>query len=328
MITLTRLAFLLLLASLCFVKVSAQADTSSLIKVAPSGEEFSVLMPQQPTPKAIKKQFQSLSVAGKLYAVESAGVSFRVWSLKNQSASNSQSSSADDLLDACADLVWESLLKPERNQLSEQQARYAHMSYIGEHRLGAASGRDYSFVIGAQAGEVRFYITGNRIYILIVTNFSQDTQASQAFINSFTLAGMTANSDRFRGGGGIGVGMGGGIGPGRGSGAGTSGAGAGEIDYNRVFSSREVTQKARILAKPEAAYTESACKYGVVGTVILRAVLYATGEVTDIHVIKGLPHGLTRAAVEAAHRIKFMPAQVNGRAVSQYIQIEYNFNLY
>src|ERR671939_458012 len=34
------------------------------------------------------------------------------------------------------------------------------------------------------------------------------------------------------------------------------------------------------------------------------------------------------AAVAAARSIKFIPAQKDGRAVSQYVTIEYNFNIY
>ncbi len=37
---------------------------------------------------------------------------------------------------------------------------------------------------------------------------------------------------------------------------------------------------------------------------------------------------LLAAAVRAARRIKFVPATRDGRPVSQFIQIEYNFNLY
>jgi hypothetical protein len=37
---------------------------------------------------------------------------------------------------------------------------------------------------------------------------------------------------------------------------------------------------------------------------------------------------LTQMAVEAARQIKFTPSSKDGRAVSMYIQLEYNFNLY
>jgi hypothetical protein len=41
-----------------------------------------------------------------------------------------------------------------------------------------------------------------------------------------------------------------------------------------------------------------------------------------------LPHGLTEKALSAARNIKFIPAMKDGKYVSMYIQLEYNFNLY
>jgi TonB family protein len=101
-----------------------------------------------------------------------------------------------------------------------------------------------------------------------------------------------------------------------------------EFNYDRLFSPREVDQKARILSRPEPRYTEEARDNQVAGTVVLRAVFAEDGLVKNIRVVSGLPGGLTERAVEAALEIKFAPALKDGRAVSQYIQIEYNFNLY
>jgi periplasmic protein TonB len=97
---------------------------------------------------------------------------------------------------------------------------------------------------------------------------------------------------------------------------------------SRVFKPREVDQKAQIISRAEPQYTEEARENAVEGTVVLRAVFSADGQVTNIRVIGELPYGLTEKAVEAARRIRFAPAVKDGRAVSQYIQIEYNFNLY
>jgi hypothetical protein len=52
------------------------------------------------------------------------------------------------------------------------------------------------------------------------------------------------------------------------------------------------------------------------------------GKVKYIVVLYGLPDGLTWQAVRAAKQIKFIPATVNGRPVSMFMQLEYNFNLY
>jgi TonB family protein len=138
-------------------------------------------------------------------------------------------------------------------------------------------------------------------------------------------------------GGGIGPGEGGGIGPGRGGnigggdyheGGGGPGGGGGGTDYNKTFSGKDVTTKARVLSKPEPQYTEEARKNQVTGTVVLRAVFTSGGQVTGIKAVSGLPYGLTERAIAAARMIKFTPATKDGHAVSMYIQLEYNFNLY
>jgi TonB family protein len=66
----------------------------------------------------------------------------------------------------------------------------------------------------------------------------------------------------------------------------------------------------------------------VTGTIGLRAVLAADGRVCNIAVIRGLPDGLTEMSINAARRIKFKPAFKDGHAVSQYVTLEYNFNIY
>jgi TonB family protein len=108
-----------------------------------------------------------------------------------------------------------------------------------------------------------------------------------------------------------------------------SGAGwGGEVDDSRTFNPKEVDQKARILFRAEPIYTEEARENMVEGTVVLRAIFSSTGQVENIRVVSGLPFGLTEKSVDAARRIQFAPAMKDGRAVSQYIQIEYNFHLY
>ena len=102
----------------------------------------------------------------------------------------------------------------------------------------------------------------------------------------------------------------------------------GKNDLDRPFSPRDVDEKARVLARPEPQYTEEARENQVEGTVVLRAVFSLTGEVTNIRVVSALPYGLTESSVEAARQLKFTPAMKDGHPVSQYIQIEYKFNLY
>ena len=91
---------------------------------------------------------------------------------------------------------------------------------------------------------------------------------------------------------------------------------------------RDATSKARVLEKPEAGYTEAARKAGVTGTVVLKGVFASDGQVKNLFVVRALSYGLVSKAVSAARRIKFEPAIKDGHSVSQYIQLEYTFNLY
>ena len=141
-------------------------------------------------------------------------------------------------------------------------------------------------------------------------------------------------------GDGIGSGENNGVGPGRKGniGGGDSKAGGGgpggwtgddpNDELNRVFRGPELTTHARVLLKPEPQYTEEARKGGVTGTVILSVIFSRDGQVTNIHAVQTLCCGLTEKAMAAAKLIRFDPATRNGRAVSTYMQLVYNFNLY
>ena len=116
---------------------------------------------------------------------------------------------------------------------------------------------------------------------------------------------------------------------GYGGGGGNGGGGVANDGLARSgYGGGGVDERVRLLSKPEPHYTEEARRQGVVGTVILRVIFSSTGEITQIRAIQGLPLGLTERAIAAARDIKFVPAKKDGRAVSVYMQLEYNFNLY
>ncbi len=95
-----------------------------------------------------------------------------------------------------------------------------------------------------------------------------------------------------------------------------------------VFSGRDVTTKVKLISKPEPSYTERARQEQIVGTVVLRCVFAADGSVKHILVVQALPNGLTQQSILAAKKIKFVPATLNGKPVSMWMQLEYNYNLY
>lgn len=141
---------------------------------------------------------------------------------------------------------------------------------------------------------------------------------------------------------GIGEGDGPGFGPGRDGNIGGGEKGFGSLGVGggpgcgggrgctgeQVFKVRDVATRPRVISKPEPQYTEQARRNQVTGTVVLRVVFSNTGEVTNIQPVQKLSDGLTEKAIAAAKQIRFVPAMRDGRPVSTYMQLEYNFNLY
>jgi len=101
-----------------------------------------------------------------------------------------------------------------------------------------------------------------------------------------------------------------------------------QIPAGSLFRGNEVDRKIMLMMKPEPTYTENARQHGITGTVVIKAVFSANGSVVNIQAMSGLPYGLTEQAIEAAKRIKFMPAAKGGKFVSVWMQLEYNFELY
>jgi TonB family protein len=95
-----------------------------------------------------------------------------------------------------------------------------------------------------------------------------------------------------------------------------------------IFTGKQVDSKVVLVMKPEPRYTELARREQTMGQVVLKAVLSSSGSVVNIQTVSALPNGLTEEAIEAAQKIKFIPAMKNGKYVSNSVQLEYNFNLY
>ena len=100
----------------------------------------------------------------------------------------------------------------------------------------------------------------------------------------------------------------------------------GDSGIGTVYRSSEVDIKARVLSKPMPDFTTEAMQHHTSGTVILKVIFTSYGKVAAIRAIHGLPDGLTEASIQAARKIKFVPAMKAGRPVSMYAQLEYSFS--
>ena len=82
-----------------------------------------------------------------------------------------------------------------------------------------------------------------------------------------------------------------------------------------------------ILEKPQPVYTDEARRLRIEGTVQLRVVFGAAGQIRVVSVVKGLGHGLDEAAVQAAEAIRFRPARRDGHPVDAPAVIQIQFQI-
>jgi protein TonB len=82
-----------------------------------------------------------------------------------------------------------------------------------------------------------------------------------------------------------------------------------------------------LLERAEPDYPEAARRAHLQGTVILEAIITASGAVEEIRVLRPLNSLLDEAAERAVRRWRYRPATLNGRAVPVYLTVTVRFGL-
>lgn len=97
----------------------------------------------------------------------------------------------------------------------------------------------------------------------------------------------------------------------------------------RVFEAEkdEPIQKARIMTRVRPSYSEAARRAHIEGVVRLELMVDENGDVVSARVLQGLGYGLDEAAIAAARRFHFKPAQKSGRSVTAPFIIKMRFVL-
>jgi TonB family protein len=90
---------------------------------------------------------------------------------------------------------------------------------------------------------------------------------------------------------------------------------------------RALTTPVAVTSKPTPVYTEQARKEHVEGEVLLQVVFMASGQVQVLRVVHGLGYGLDESAIQAAQRVRFIPAQRNGQPVDSTATLHIMFQL-
>jgi TonB family protein len=94
-----------------------------------------------------------------------------------------------------------------------------------------------------------------------------------------------------------------------------------------VAVTKPIDQPVEITFKPTPEYTDEARSARIEGTVSLELEFTAAGDVRVLRVVRGLGHGLDEAAQRAALRIRFKPAQSDGRPVDSRATVHITFRL-
>ena len=165
-------------------------------------------------------------------------------------------------------------------------------------------------------GMVQYFATEDRLYAFMAFGAPEDDPRLKKFFSSFSLR-KKKDSEELVEGPGLPY-----------EPKSESGASNWSAVDEKLFVGKDVNRKVRLGMKPEPAYTEAARQNQTTGTVVLKCIFASNGRVTNIRVVSGLPFGLTEKAIDAARKIRFIPAMKDGRYVSMWMQLEYNFNLY
>jgi len=90
---------------------------------------------------------------------------------------------------------------------------------------------------------------------------------------------------------------------------------------------KPIDRPVEIVSKPTPEYTDEARSARIEGTVSLELEFTSAGDVRVLRVVRGLGHGLDEAAQRAALRIRFKPAQSDGRPVDSRATVHITFRL-
>jgi TonB family protein len=90
---------------------------------------------------------------------------------------------------------------------------------------------------------------------------------------------------------------------------------------------KPIDRPVEIVFKPTPEYSDEARSARIEGTVSLELEFTAAGDIRVLRVVRGLGHGLDEAAQRAALRMRFKPAQSDGRPVDSRATVHITFRL-
>lgn len=182
-----RLHFALAIFLLSALPLSAQVQKSAdgwaeWVTLSPEAEEFTVLMPKNPTTESTKFQYHKMELSARMYlATSSAGPVIGVVSLsgiKSDPAQYTEFARFNSYVDAFKNFF------PPKIRSKETLPK---MVLVSSRPFRGYTGRSYKLTLGDLNGSVNAFVTKKRFYAIVSLNTKKDDALEEKFLSSFEL---------------------------------------------------------------------------------------------------------------------------------------------
>src|SRR5262249_10771119 len=163
-----------------FVKGQTNAGWSEWETFRPEGEEFSILMPKNPSVEVSKLPYHKMELTTRLYL--SSLPNGPVVAVASFSGIKSNAAQELERFNSYVDAFkgW----FPEK---ATGKAGVAKLTLTGNKSFHGYDGRVYSVTIGNLTGALNAYVTRKRFYAIVSLNSKKDDELQAKFIGSFDL---------------------------------------------------------------------------------------------------------------------------------------------
>src|SRR5690348_15640349 len=183
-----RLHFALAILVLSALPLSAQVQKPAPAvwaeweTLSPENEEFTVLMPKNPTTESTKFPYHKMELNARLYlATSAAGPVIGVVSLsgiKSDPAQYTEFARFNSYVDAFKNFF------PPKVRAKETLPK---MVLESSRPFRGYTGRSYKLTIGDLTGSVNAFVTRKRFYAIVSLNTKKDDELAEKFLSSFEL---------------------------------------------------------------------------------------------------------------------------------------------
>jgi hypothetical protein len=150
--------------------------------LSPDTEEFTVLMPKNPTTEATKFPYHKMELSARLYmASSSAGPVLAITSLsgiKSDPAQYTEFARFNSYIDAFKTFF------PAKVRSKDAVTK---MVLVSSRPFNGHTGRSYKLTIGDLSGSLNAYVTRKRFYAIVSLNTKKNDALEEKFLSSFVL---------------------------------------------------------------------------------------------------------------------------------------------